>query len=116
MEEFVENKEHWLTEIVTSEFYNMLYENIKEIEEFQGICQHYLNLKLERTNYGSDLQKFWSSSIHRTDLLLSIIFACRAGELNLLLECITHSLCLYLRSHQLDSLSNNGAWCCVRTR
>ena len=69
-------------------FDEKLYEELSQSEEFQTVLHHYLDLKIEWKNSDFTLPRFWLSFIEMVDLLLNIIFACRAGKWELLLECI----------------------------
>ena len=75
-------------EVIMSTFDASIYEELKEEEEFQSFHRKFLDLKKNWSEGNSSLRKFWLSFIEMVDLMLSIIYACRAGKWDLLLECI----------------------------
>ena len=61
----------------------------EKLEWFEKIHHKLLDLKIEWSrSEGSNLRKFWLSYLDMVDLLLNIIFACRSGQWNLLIECL----------------------------
>jgi len=70
------------------EFDREVYDEVQQSQNLQSIFHHYLDLQSKLSNSTFTLQAFWMSFIEMVELLTNIIYACRAGEWDLLLECI----------------------------
>lgn len=75
---------HLSLEKINEQVYNTLDAD-ETIEEY---FNNYTDLKDEIKKSESSLPKFWISYIEMVEILLNVIYACRAGLWDLLLECI----------------------------
>ena len=70
------------------QFSKSMFKDFSESEGLVQLFQDYLNLKDELINSAFALPKFWISYIEMVELLLNVLYACRAGNWDLLLEYI----------------------------
>ena len=72
----------------SSSFDINIYKDINQSETFEALFHCYLDLKVQLANSEYLLPKIWVNFIDMAELLLNTIFACRAGNWDLLIECI----------------------------
>ena len=75
-------------ELVLTKIDKQVYDTLDANKSIQEYFNNYSNLKYEINNSEFRLPKFWISYIEMVELLLNVIYACRAGLWDLLLECI----------------------------
>ena len=69
-----------------------MFKDFSESERLVQLFQDCLNLKDELINSPFALPKFWISYMEMVELLLNVLYACRAGNWDLPLECIRNIL------------------------